>query len=144
MKQLLLFLFAFCTISASAQKAITVNDKNGDNRVSIGDITYTIDAMKKGEPYTSADVDGVAQRLLDKRNVLVVWLSSGKQDLYYFDSDPSISFEGDDIVVTTAVDEVLADSDGKVYKSNEVLKITYDFIPKAHEGNRDDLEDILG
>lgn len=145
MKQLLLFLFVFYAVSASAQNTITVNDKNGDNRVSVGDVTYTIDAIQKGNnSYSTDDVDGVAQRLLEKRNVLVVWLATGKQELYYFNDEPSIRFEGDDIVISTAVDEILVNSEGKVYKSNEVLKITYDFIPKAHEGSRDDLEDILG
>lgn len=75
MKQLLLLLFTLCTISASAQKPVIVNDKNGDKRISIGEVAYTIDAIKKdNDSFSLNDVYAVAKRVLGKRNVLVVRL----------------------------------------------------------------------
>lgn len=132
MKQLLLLLFTLCTISASAQKPVIVNDKNGDKRISIGDVAYTIDAIKKdNDSFSLNDVYAVAKRVLGKRNVLVVKLTSGILELYYLKYDPFIRYENDDIIISTSSNEEIAVE--YRHQSDEVLSLTYEYVQMPYE-----------
>lgn len=140
MKTILTILFAFCSMAASAQ---ILSDINGDSHTSIADVTNAINAYNNGAKISIKDINAVIQAVMDKRNSLVVWLASGKKEIHYFDNKPIVTFVNEDIVITTDIDELIG-SDGVIYQSKDVLKITYDYISKVHEGQIDNLEDILG
>lgn len=132
MKQLLLLIFTLCTISASAQKLALVSDENGDKRVSIGDVTYTIDAIQKdNDSFSLNDVDAVVKRVLGKRNVLTLWMTSGVLNNYYLRYDPFVRYEDDDIVITTSSDEEIASEIR--FKSDEVIRISYEYLQRTYE-----------
>lgn len=57
-------------------------------------------------------------------NAMILWMSSGNQIVCMLDEEPVISFEGDDLVLTTHMNVVK-------YNSDDVLRFTFSSVSPA-------------